>query len=160
MIHPPLAPCAVRAAQTARISRAVLPPSSGGLHCRFSTSPSPAPSLVVLPPSSGGLHCGDDKGNPAVKYWAVLPPSSGGLHCGAVTGTPSTGSYLCSRRPAAGSIAASRSTGSAASLGPCAPPFGGLHCGAEQIVQTEALRLRTPAVGGGLHCGLIARHMA
>ena len=98
MIHLPLARRTVRAAQTARIVRAVLPPSNGGLHCGDRSSLSLIENGRVLPPSNGGLHCGETR--------PVLTVN---------------GPVTCSRRRTAGSIAASIQVGVVVQGGQGAP---------------------------------------
>ena len=110
----------------------VLPPFSGGLHCgkeaprRAGVVVARAPAVQrraplrhhwsarasarkdrVLPPFSGGLHCGLGDSFDHYLYGEVLPPFSGGLHCGIATTVIPTDLASCSRRSAAGSIAAS-----------------------------------------------------
>ena len=106
MIHLPLAPRTVRAAQTAHILRAVLPSFNGGLHCGYVDAAGMPANAEVLPPFNGGLHCG------VVILWE-----------GDVTGQ-------CSRRSTAGSIAAGSSPTPTQCPVSLLPPFdGGLHCG-------------------------------
>ena len=167
----------------------------------------PGLATDVFPPVSGGLHCGgscmigDDRpmarapaGHrraplrrvgpmtwPRYVYGSVLPPITGGLHCG-LTAVQRPGRWRCSRRSAAGSIAARRPAGTAdrhacsrrPAAGSIAAVAGGPWAGARRPARHGAgvpagdrraplrrdwtgpacgWRRVFPPMTGGLHCG-------
>ena len=119
------------------------------------------PSGHVLPPIDGGLHCGSRQGHCIEPVPVVLPPVNGGLHCGTVGAVnpqqalhapadqrraplrlpgdaPRWRAPGCSRRSAAGSIAAP-ATPSTARGWPGAPAGRWRAPLRQQIVQARAL---------------------
>jgi len=157
MLHRLFARANIYPGQTARISRAALPPITGGLHCGF---------------VSGCLFRSDPR---------ALPPRTGGLHCGGEEDVPTTSTARRSRQEPAGSIAAAARWRSRRSGSPGAPAknrraplrpglggerghqpqalpprTGGLHCGRIITPGAAGITEALPPITGGLHCGTLA----
>ena len=154
----------------------MLPPSDGGLHCgttrlgcgypwdasapavrrraplrQACTSLVTSALVPVLPPFSGGLHCGRIRLNGHDVAELVLPPFDGGLHCGYADGRAARQDNAgCSRRSAAGSIAARRraTTRRADQVGVLPPFNGGLHCGTYRAMPTPSADPAGAPAGG------------
>ena len=126
----------VSAGYTARIPRALIPPSSGGPHCGKHMPCLATVPAVLIPSELGGPHCGEDH---AVDSKADADDLS--------------------RRTSAGLIAATPAGSPAPQSRPLIPSnSGGPHCG-QPWRRAAQLRVQLiPSNSGGPHCGFYLLH--